>query len=489
MIQKFRQPYLVYLALVTGLGLFLLLIGLINFPNYKPISNFLLLITLAIVAQSANTSVPIAGKTSITYAIGHIISLAVVPFYGPAAAPLIEAVASITQWLFKPTDKTTWKRSWKQLGFNMGMFTISIYIAGWSLIWMQTLFAPIPILRDTVPWLIAAIINDQVNLFLLIGILYLQQRQTFNPFSFWKENLWASQIQLIITVLGSILLAFAIQHYDWIAVLVFFLPIAVSAYAFRLYVRQMKSHMDNLENIIDDRTHELQNLMREKDAFLAVLTHDMKTPLTSIGIYGELIKARPQLILEKPHMSEIIIQSQQTLLDIVNNILDLEKLTVEGSFPLEKEKFNLSASVEKVVETLRPQAIQKSISLETEISSPIIPFKADRSQFERIMQNLISNAIKYTPREGDVVVKICPKPNEITIFVVDSGYGIPEEELPYVFDRFRRVAKHKNRAAGTGLGLAITKQLVEAHGGKVFVSSQEGDGTTFTVHLPFEPII
>ncbi|MCP5097655.1 MAG: HAMP domain-containing histidine kinase, partial [Chloroflexi bacterium] len=483
MIQKYRQPYLIYLFAVAFLGMIPVIVGIVNLPNYTPITTFLLLSALAIVAQNVTTSVPIAGKAGITYAIGHTITLATVVVYGPAAAALIEGISSLAQWLIQRPDKTTWKRNWQQLGFNTGMFTISVYLAGWILIGLRNWLGAGTILGETIPWLISAFANIQINLFLLVAILYLQQKQEVNPFQLWRENLWASQINIMITAVGSAILAFAIMHYDWIAILVFFLPIVVSAYAFRLYVNQMKAHMDNLENIIDERTGKLKNLMKEKDAFLAVLTHDMKTPLTSIGIYGELIQKHPDLVIKKPHMANIITQSQRTLLDIVNNILDLEKLNVEGSLPMEIEDFDLGPIVEKVVETLRPQAMRKEISLKAHISSLPVIFQADRQQIERVLQNLISNAVKYTPHEGQVDVTLTNNEEFIFINVADTGYGIPEEELPYVFERFRRVAKHKNKATGTGLGLAITQQLVQANNGDITVASVEDEGTTFTVQF------
>jgi len=465
MMQNLRQPYFIYLLVVTFLGFLLVLFGLAGIANYTPFLNFLLLIALAVVAQNITTSVPISGQAGITYAIGHTVSLATALIYGPAAGALVEAIATFAQWIIKKPDKTTWKRNWQQLGFNTGMFTIAMYLAGWTLIGLRNWLGVGTILGETIPWLVAAFINVQVNLFLLVGIISLQRKKEVNALSVLRENLWASQISILTTTIGSAILAFAILRYDWVAILVFFLPIVVSAYAFRLYVNQMKAHMDNLENIIEERTVALKNVMKEKDAFLTVLTHDMKTPLTSIGIYGELLKKHPDIIVKKPHMADIISQSQQTLLNIVNNILDLEKISVDGSIPMEKEDTNLVPLIEKVVETLRPQAMQKEICLEASINLKPVIFYSDPHQIERIMQNLISNAIKYTPEEGNVTISMKNDAHFAIIDVVDSGYGIPEDELPFVFDRFRRVAKHQTIAAGTGLGLAITKQLVEAHDG------------------------
>ncbi|MCA9956900.1 MAG: ATP-binding protein, partial [Anaerolineales bacterium] len=109
------------------------------------------------------------------------------------------------------------------------------------------------------------------------------------------------------------------------------------------------------------------------------------------------------------------------------------------------------------------------------------------NHLERILNNLITNAIKYTPENGRVTVTLATQDNQLILQVQDSGFGIPAEDLPYVFERFHRVVSHRKLAAGTGLGLAITKALVEAHDGKIEVISKEGYGSCFTAYLPVLP--
>jgi signal transduction histidine kinase len=279
-------------------------------------------------------------------------------------------------------------------------------------------------------------------------------------------------------------LAFSFRQLGWVGIAIFFLPLVLSAYAFRLYVSQMQAHMDNLENIVSESTDALKKALQEKDAFLAVLSHDMKTPLTTIRLYVKMLKDRPHVLAQKPQVVDTVLHSQEVLIDIVNNILDLEKLQTEGELPLKKETFDYVSVAQRVISLIQIQAESKNIELQLRGFEQNILVYADLKYMERILNNLLSNAIKYTPEEGNIDITLRQQKNELEITVNDSGYGIPSEDLPYVFDRFRRVASHQKLAAGTGLGLAITKALIEAHEGHIEVASKIEEGSCFIAHLP-----
>lgn len=481
---KLRQPYFIYLIIISCAGLLLLLSGVSHLVASSHLLIYALLLVLASVTELVATSIQVSNKTGITYHVGPAVALASVPFYGPLGAVVIVVVSNLSLWLIKPVDKSTWKKSWTQLAFNSGMQSIAMFVAGWVFILLRDWIGVGTILGETAPWLVAAILFDQLNLLLLIGILRLQHGKELNPWEFWLENRWAASIASVAFGVGAGFLAFAIDRFDWIGVVIFFLPLILSAYAFRLYVRQMKAHMDNLENIVAERTKALADLMKEKDQFLAVLTHDMKSPLTAINLYGSLIRDHPHLAAEKPNIASVILRSEKTLTDIVNNILDLEKLQADGSISLEKKSIDLLHLIETTLEPLKTQAAQKQIDLQYDIGSESLLIVVDQSQIQRVLQNLVTNAIKYTPQEGHICVQVYRQDELMVMAVQDDGYGIPADELPYVFDRYRRVAKHERIAAGTGLGLAISKAIIEAHGGRIFVTSEENIGSTFTVELP-----
>jgi two-component system phosphate regulon sensor histidine kinase PhoR len=449
------------------------------------------MIALGVLAQLATTYM-----RGMAIEVSTAVAMAAVPLYGPVAAVLVSAVAQITLTLVSlRQDRPGWRRALERLGFNVGMSGAAIFVAGLLFVFLHGW------LGDTFPallvaWLAAGIANDQLNLWLLIGIIYLQHGQ--RPLDTWRENRWAMPINVAVNSVGGGVLAVAVEQFDLLGVAIFFLPILLSAYAFRLYVNQTREQMEKLEELIKRRTQaltdtneelsranaELAHLHREKDAFLAVLSHDMRTPLTSIHGYASLLADHleeypPQ---QRAHMLQVIIRNEKMLLEIVNNILEIQKLQEGGRIFLDRENFDLGALVAECVEAVTTQANEKGVRLECH-SQPLF-ILADKPKIRRVILNLISNAVNYTPTKGRVAVSACQNGQYALVEVRDDGYGIPADELPHVFERYRRVEAHRQKAVGSGLGLAIVKSLVEAHRGNVLVESEVGVGSTFTVQLP-----
>jgi signal transduction histidine kinase len=456
--------------------------GIVRIPTYENPLNFFLLICLAAISQMAVTYLSV-GENKIAYEVGTAVSLAAVPLYGPVAATVVAAASGFSFWLFTNRKKTLLQRNWQQLAFNIGMLGVAILIAG-------SVNLELIVQRDMSPWiiglvwLVTAVIVDQLNLWLLIILLRLLRGSRFKPLHFWHQNRWAMLVNVGVLTMGGFLLSTAVTKFDSLGIIIFFLPILLSSISFKLYVNKMSEHMNNLEAIIAQRTDELTTVMMEKDAFLTVLTHDMKTPLTTINLYLDLLKKRPDILSEKPQILDVLKHSQQTLTEIVNNILDLEKFEADGEIPLEKTSLNIIPLLSYLLETMEAQAKQKNIALNMKSAILILDMLVDQHQIQRVFQNLVSNAIKYTQMGGEICIDIYTTNDQAIIQVMDNGYGIPENELPFVFDRFHRVAKHEKLTSGTGLGLSISKAIVEAHAGTISVTSQEDVGSIFTVQLP-----
>jgi signal transduction histidine kinase len=488
--ERLRRPYIQYLLSISALGALILLWGIVQFPTYSAKLNLILLIALAGLSATATVSVPVSAEIGVTYAIGPAVGLAAIPFFGPGAAALIVAVFNLSAWLVKPQDNITWKKSWAQLAFNIGMHCVAISAASVLLLLLRRWLGAESMWGQLIPWLPAAYLFEELNFWLLAGILRLQHGERINAVAMWKEDYWATQIGVLVAAVGGGVLAFAIQHYDWVGIVIFYLPILLSAYAFRLYTWQMQANLANLEQIVAERTKDLAALNHQKDAYLAVLSHDMMAPLTTIQLCAEELQEDPQAAAENPLLITFMLRGQRTLVGMVHNILDIEKLQAGGTLVAQKSDCDLEQLLSNVFELMQLEAIDKRITLQKNVTAQPAVIYADCQQMERILLNLVSNAVKYTQAGGSVWADIYPElpttTNQMVIAVKDSGYGIPAAELPFIFDRFRRVDRHKDKAHGTGLGLAITKALIEEHGGTISVSSQEGKGSNFIVKLPIQ---
>lgn len=231
---------------------------------------------------------------------------------------------------------------------------------------------------------------------------------------------------------------------------------------------------------------EAERLNRMKDEFVATISHELRTPLTAILGWVQILK-RPQRDLEKLDRGLTIIErNARTLTQLVADLLDVGRI-VTGKLRLETSPIDLGAVTSTAVETVRPVAQAKGVRLNTHISPIDEPLLGDPARVEQIVWNLVSNAIKFTPRDGTVEARVEARDAWAHITVRDTGEGISPEFLPHLFERFRQqegtAASRKH--GGLGLGLAIVKHLAELHGGRVRAESAGlGRGSTFTVELP-----
>lgn len=218
--------------------------------------------------------------------------------------------------------------------------------------------------------------------------------------------------------------------------------------------------------------------------FVANVSHELKTPLAAIRGYAETLRDGA---LEEPatarRFTERILNQCQRLQALLDDLLTLSRL--EGvSPPLEREPVDLHATIRRAVELLAAGAREKQVEVEIE-ETPLPPLLGDADGMDRLLVNLLDNAIKYNRPGGKVVLGLSRSDGEAILEVRDTGIGIPPESIPRIFERFYRVDKGRAREeGGTGLGLAIVKHVAQAHGGQVEVDSRLGRGSTFRVRLP-----
>src|SRR3954447_2187645 len=244
---------------------------------------------------------------------------------------------------------------------------------------------------------------------------------------------------------------------------------------------------ENAELLARERAarQEAERASQMKDEFLATLSHELRTPLNSILGYAQLIRAGAVKPEELPDVFDIIERSARSQTQIIEDLLDLSRI-VAGKVRLDVQRVDLAEAVTAAMETVKPAADAKDVRLTGVINPLIGPVKGDPSRLQQVVWNLLTNAIKFTPKGGKVQVALERVNSHLEIVVSDTGQGISPEFLPYVFDRFRQAdSSSTRRHGGLGIGLSIVKQLVELHGGTVRAKSPgEGQGATFIVSLP-----
>ncbi len=228
---------------------------------------------------------------------------------------------------------------------------------------------------------------------------------------------------------------------------------------------------------------------RIKDEFLAVLSHELRSPLNPILGWSQLLRSRKLDEKTVNHALEIIERNARLQTRLIEDLLDVSRI-LQGKLSLNVCPLNLTTTIEAALETVRLAAESKSIQIHTTFELNVGQVAGDPNRMQQVVWNLLSNAVKFTPSGGRVEIRLEEIGDSAQIRVIDTGKGIIPEFLPYVFDYFRQADSATTRQfGGLGLGLAIVRYLVELHGGKVFADSLgEGQGATFTVRLPLMPI-
>jgi two-component system, NtrC family, sensor kinase len=236
---------------------------------------------------------------------------------------------------------------------------------------------------------------------------------------------------------------------------------------------------------IEQKGRELEAASQHKSEFLANMSHELRTPLNAIigfsevlaeGMFGEVNEKQTEYLRD-------ILESGQHLLSLINDILDLAKIEA-GRMELELTDFDLPQAISNALTLVRERAGRRGIALHHAVDQRLGPIRGDERKIKQVLLNLLSNALKFTPEGGRVEVRAGVVDGVAEISVTDTGVGIAPEDQEAVFEEFRQVGTAAKKVEGTGLGLALSRKFVELHGGRIWVKSQVGMGSSFTFTIP-----
>jgi two-component system, OmpR family, heavy metal sensor histidine kinase CusS len=261
--------------------------------------------------------------------------------------------------------------------------------------------------------------------------------------------------------------------------------ISAESLSSRLDVTNPRDELGRLATTINDLLTRLENSFKEQQRFIADASHELRTPLAVLRGETEVALDKPRTTAEYQESLALIKDEAERLSRIVEDLFTLAQQPVDAPALLLKEPLSLNEVVRDCARAAQVLALRKGVQLRTESDSESIILSGDDELLKRLILNLLDNAVKYTPTGGEISVVLARQNGSARIVVRDTGLGITANDQLHIFDRFYRVDKARSRAlGGAGLGLSIARWIVDAHAGKIYVESESGKGSAFTVELP-----
>lgn len=317
----------------------------------------------------------------------------------------------------------------------------------------------------------------------LLFILACGFTHVFDAVMFWYPAYRVSAIVLFITAIVS-----------WMAVfgLIKIVPAALSFKSPAMLEKIILERTHQLElsnaslkktiNDLHEARKETEKLMKQKDEFLGIASHELKTPVTSLKAYNQILSTMPGTAVDKNAMHLKMDTQINKLTLLINNLLDVTKIH-EGGLMYNKEIISLTDTVTEIAEEMQRTISSHEITIGN--TDEALPIDADKERVSQIIDNLISNAVKYSAAGSKIIISLTKRNNLAVCSVQDFGLGIPEGEQHKVFEKFYRVAgKNRHTYPGLGLGLHIVKDIIEKHEGEIWFKSEEGTGSIFYFSLP-----
>ena len=254
-------------------------------------------------------------------------------------------------------------------------------------------------------------------------------------------------------------------------------------------IGELAQTFNDMAGQLGESVAQLEQAAERQKEFVANVSHELRTPLTSVRSYAETLIESPGLEAPVRHdLLRVVVDESDRMTQIVQDLLTLAQLDAQrGKLPV--ETFSFEHAVKRTIRAVALTAKEKRISLETHFPAEMPSMTGYRPGVEQIVLNIVSNAVKYTPKDGQVTLTAAEDGLYVTLTVSDNGPGIPETDIPRIFERFYRVEKGRSRqAGGTGLGLGLAREMARQSGGDIHLESTFGLGTTVTITLPLEDV-
>ena len=250
-------------------------------------------------------------------------------------------------------------------------------------------------------------------------------------------------------------------------------------------VEERTRELETALSELDEKSHELETTSRHKSEFLANMSHELRTPLNAILGFSQVLRERlfGEVNEKQKEYLDDILSSGNHLLSLINDVLDLSKVEA-GQIELQVAQFSMQDALERGVVMVRGRATNDGVSIALAPYSGVDLVEGDERRISQVIFNLLSNAVKFTPAGGTVDVRAGQVDGEVRVAVADTGPGVAPEDHKRIFEEFQQTAAGVEQREGTGLGLALSKRLIELHGGRIWVDSELGKGSTFVFALP-----
>lgn len=318
----------------------------------------------------------------------------------------------------------------------------------------------------------------------------LDRLKQISPWHFiWISILCSEAITLLLSILQGRLWWGGVSKETLIigAVDAMVVPLIVATVV--VYFVKHTARLEEINDQLQEANLKLLAIDKMKTDFISVASHELRTPVTTIKAFAELLITKPGMPEERKGklISSINIEADR-LTRLTNDLLDLSRIEA-GSMQWKKEKLTIEEVIGSAIASMAPLLESKGLHLTTAFDTPQARLIGDRDRLLQVVTNIFSNAAKFTPRGGAINVAVRKESvpvAQIVVEISDTGPGIPAGDVELIFEKFQRSGDHlTSMIEGTGLGLAIARQVVEYHGGRIWVTSTYGKGSTFTFTLPF----